>query len=320
MLGTILRQVAVAGITGSDLAKLEVPVPPIHVQKDIAKNGALLDDKIELNHQANQTLEQIAQAIFKSWFVDFEPVKAKIQAKQNGQDPERAAMCAISGKTLEELEQLSPETQQQLKTTATLFPDALVDSELGEIPEGWVVKSLGKKITPKKGKNITKETITAGNVPVVAGGLSPAYYHNAHNVTAPVITISASGANAGFINLYHKNIWASDCSFIDEVATDYLYSIYLFFKSRQVEITKMQQGAAQPHVYPKDLARLVLVDPSNEIWQELENIVRPFFESAKNNIAEASSLEELREILLPKLLSGEISIGETKSTTQAIAC
>jgi type I restriction enzyme S subunit len=161
---------------------------------------------------------------------------------------------------------------------------------------------------PKKGKNITKTTITPGSVPVVAGGLTPAYYHNAHNVTAPVITISASGENAGFINLYHQNIWCSDCSFVNKEEAEYLYSAYLFFKSRQDEITKMQQGAAQPHVYPKDLYRLALADPQKDIWQKVECVVTPLFESIKSNIEEVISLSELRDTLLPKLLSGELSI------------
>ena len=99
------------------------------------------DEKIELNRQINQTLEAMAQAIFKSWFVDFEPVKAKISAIEAGEDAEgitRAAMSAISGKTDEELDQLQaeqPEHYIQLKTTAELFPSAMQNSELGEIPE-----------------------------------------------------------------------------------------------------------------------------------------------------------------------------------------
>ncbi len=142
-----------------DQRKMTVTIPDINIQIEIAKVLGDLNDKIELNRQINQTLEQIAQAIFKSWFVDFEPVKAKIQAKQNGQDPERAAMRAISGKTDEELDQLSKEhdaqgsasvaggrtpgaTWQQLTTTAALFPDELEDSELGEIPKGWDVKKI----------------------------------------------------------------------------------------------------------------------------------------------------------------------------------
>ena len=162
-------------------------------------------------------------------------------------------------------------------------------------------------------KNITKKTVVSGSIPVVAGGLKPAYYHNCHNVTAPAITISASGANAGFVNLYHQNIWASDCSFVNEEETQYIYSIYLFFKSRQDEITKMQQGAAQPHVYPKDLSRIVLVDPPKEIWMKFEKSISSFFKKIKNNTNETLNLKNLRDGLLPKLLSGEVTINDLEA-------
>jgi type I restriction enzyme S subunit len=322
----------------SALGSLEFRLPPREIQDVIAQSLGSLDDKIQLNRQTNQTLEQIAQAIFKSWFVDFEPTRAKIAAKQKGGNAlaqSLAAQAVICGAiTLEQLQGLEEDyrglesqlhplitnkfphqlagldywTPDTLQTTADLFPDALVESEMGEVPKGWEVKTLDKKMIPKKGKNITKTTITPGSVPVVAGGLTPAYYHNAHNVTAPVITISASGENAGFINLYHQNIWCSDCSFVNKEEAEYLYSAYLFFKSRQDEITKMQQGAAQPHVYPKDLYRLALADPQKDIWQKVECVVTPLFESIKSNIEEVISLSELRDTLLPKLLSGELSI------------
>lgn len=302
----------------TSLKSIELRLPPLEIQNSIEEMLTSLDEKINLNRQTNQTLEHIAQAIFKSWFVDFEPTRAKIAAIEAGECPERAAMAAISGKSLVELDQLSNEQQAKLKTTAALFPDALVDSELGEVPVGWGVKTLDEKIVPKKGKNITHKTITPGDVPVVAGGLTPAYYHNAHNVTAPVITISASGANAGFINLYHQHVWASDCSFINREEFSCIYSAYLFLKSRQDEITHMQQGAAQPHVYPKDLARLVLVDPPKTIWMALENVIKPFFEKIKNNIDEEVSLGVLRDSLLPKLLSGELSIETTQTELEGV--
>ncbi len=120
----------------------------------IAKHVKTLSNKIELNRQTNQTLEQIAQAIFKSWFVDFEPTRAKIAAIENGQDPELAAMCTISGTPFDnpaqakaQLAQKTPAQLEQLKATAALFPEALVESELGEIPEGWEVtvhQNLGR--------------------------------------------------------------------------------------------------------------------------------------------------------------------------------
>src|SRR5690606_12699819 len=107
-----------------------------------------LEEKVGVNQKINQTLEQMAQAIFKSWFVDFEPVKAKIAALEAGgseEDALRAAMQAISGKGEEELTRLQteqPEQYAELRATAELFPSAMQDSELGEIPEGWKCLAL----------------------------------------------------------------------------------------------------------------------------------------------------------------------------------
>ncbi|MDO5841255.1 MAG: restriction endonuclease subunit S, partial [Methanosarcina mazei] len=120
----------------------------INYETKIAEILGKIDDKIELNLKINYTLEAMAQAIFKSWFVDFDPVKAKIAAIEAGEDSDgvtRAAISAISGKTDEELDQLQaeqPEHYIQLKNTAELFPSTMQESELGEIPDGWEVKSL----------------------------------------------------------------------------------------------------------------------------------------------------------------------------------
>ena len=133
----------VQGIKQAELLKIEIDVPPLRTQKIIANNEAYISKKINLNKKLNQTLEQIAQAIFKSWFVDFEPVKAKISALAAGgseEDALFAAMQAISDKDNAQLTQLqtdNPEHYNQLRTTAKLFPSAMQDSELGEIPEGW---------------------------------------------------------------------------------------------------------------------------------------------------------------------------------------
>jgi type I restriction enzyme, S subunit len=158
---------AVPGVNRNHLHMEKVCVPSDYVwQERIACYISKFDKKITLNSQTNQTLEEMAQAIFKSWFVDFDPVKAKI----NGEQPE----CMDAA-------------------TASLFPEKLVESELGLIPDGWEVKPCSEWVKITKGKNITKKTIVEGDVPVVAGGLKPAYFHNAHNVNGPAITISASG-------------------------------------------------------------------------------------------------------------------------------
>jgi type I restriction enzyme S subunit len=183
---------------------------------------------------------------------------------------------------------------------------------MGWIPEGWMECMFDVLAKPKKGKNITKQTIIEGNIPVVAGGLHPAYFHNTPNVYGPVITISASGANAGFVNLYQQDIWASDCTFISSNETDFLYSTFLFLKNRQDQITHMQQGAAQPHVYPKDLLRLRLANPPKTRWQEMETTIEPFFHKIAVNERESQNLAKLRDTLLPKLISGEMRIKDAE--------
>ncbi len=269
-----------------DIRKLPIPLPPQHVIQDISEIANALTNRIALLRETNSTLEAIAQALFKSWFVDFDPVRAK----QEGREPE--------GRDAD---------------TAALFPDSVEESELGLVPKGWVVKSLGQKFVPTKGKNITKLTVFTGEVPVVAGGLTPAYYHNEHNVDGPVTTISASGANAGYVKLYHENIWASDCSYVSKRHTNHVYSMYLFLKSRQAEITHMQQGAAQPHVYPKDLMRLLIVDAPVALWDNFESLVSPFFKQIRVGLAEASCLSNLRDTLLPRLISGQLRLPEAEA-------
>ncbi len=280
----------------------------------IGQNLSTLEDKIESNSQINQTIEQIAQAIFKRWFVDFEPVKAKIAARealladnpsatveQIAQAEQQAAIKAISGAG-----DIVP--TEQLQTLAELLPNQLVDSELGEIPVGWEITPFSKLTKLTKGKNITKKTVVHGNVPVVAGGLKPSCYHNTANVKGPVITVSASGANAGYVNMYFTDIWASDCSFICSKATKYLYTNYVLLKLKQKLITSMQTGAAQPHIYPKDFDRLNVVIPEGNLFDVVEDIFSGLFNKIKNNELENSSLSEMRDILLPKLLSGEIDL------------
>ncbi|MFI3276886.1 restriction endonuclease subunit S [Vibrio sp.] len=273
-----------ANISGKIIESLPCPKVDYQISKQIADLARKFDEKIILNSQTNQTLEEMAQAIFKSWFVDFDPVKAKM----NGEQPE--GMDAA---------------------TASLFPEKLVESELGLIPEGWEVKPFSKWVKITKGKNITKKTIVEGDVPVVAGGLKPAYFHNAHNVNGPAITISASGANAGYVNLYFENIWASDCSYISQPATPMFFLQYVALRYNQKKIFDMQTGAAQPHIYPRDFERLMIAVPNEELCRKLEDVFASFFGTVANNKQQNIELAALRDTLLPKLLSGEIEL-ETK--------
>ncbi len=176
------------------------------------------------------------------------------------------------------------------------------------VPEGWERKTLGDVTAVRKGKNITKDLTKSGSVPVVAGGLSPAYYHDTANVDGPVITVSASGANAGYVNFYQENIWASDCSYISRMSAEFLYYFYLFLKSKQKEIYGFQRGSAQPHVYPKDLQRLPLHFPAESIIRSFEEFVSHNFHQAGILIKQNKLLTQARDLLLPRLMNGEILI------------
>jgi type I restriction enzyme S subunit len=131
---------------------------------------------------------------------------------------------------------------------------------------------LGDVCILSKGKTITRATTSEGGVPVIGGGLGPTYYNNVANRKPPVITISASGANAGFVNYWNLPIWASDCTTIVEkpnspALIDYIYK---YLQSRQEFInTELRRGSAQPHVYPSDIADLDIPIPSLEKQKEI---------------------------------------------------
>jgi type I restriction enzyme S subunit len=182
-----------------------------------------------------------------------------------------------------------------------------VDKETG-LPEGWERKQLGKFTKILKGKNITKNKVREGSVPVVAGGLKPAYYHDTSNTSSPVITVSASGANAGFVNIYLKDVWASDCSFIDSSMSKFLFFIYNTMIHHQLKIFHFQKGSAQPHVYPKDLVRLEVVIPSYNLLVEFNNQAKHIFNFIRLVKNQNQLLKEARDILLPRLMTGMIDV------------
>ena len=269
------------------LRNLEFPIPPLQLQTKIADYLSLLDDRITLLRETNQTLEAIAQVLFKSWFVDFDPVRAKVEGKLP------AGIDAA---------------------TAELFPDAFEESELGVVPKGWAFQAVGDLLVPKRGKSITKTKCVEGDIPVVAGGLEPAYFHNQSNVSSPVVTISASGANAGFVRLYQRDIWASDCSFVSAEQTEAIYFWYVFLKFNQEKIYFMQQGAAQPHIYPSDLIRLhICSSQTDKLRGAFNSLVSPLFDRIGLNGAKIHTLSNLRDTLLPRLISGQLRIADAEA-------
>ena len=248
-------------ITFDVLSKECVMIPNINTQEKILAILTSLDNKIQLNRKINSNLEEQAKALFKSWFIDFEPFKG--------------------GK--------------------------FVDSELGKIPEGWEVCPLEQMGKFKRGKTIVAKNTKEGTVPVVAGGMEPAYYNNVANTKGPVITVSASGANAGFMRLYFQDIWASDCSFLDNTNENLLW-IYCFLDNNRRVLRHAQTGAVQPHVKPADINSILVCVPVHELIDKFQNVVRPLFLTIGLLQSETMRLQRTRDTLLPKLMSGEIKV------------
>lgn len=169
-------------------------------------------------------------------------------------------------------------------------------------------KVIGDTIIPKRGKNLLSKNAVFGKVPVVAGGLTPLTYHNISNTVAPVLAISASGANAGYVSLWDKPIWSSDSSYIDSSMTKDVYFWYVLLKKRQTEIYESQTGSAQPHIYPKHIASMPVCDLKSEEISNFTLLVTPIFSMIHNNKEESIQLSILRETLLPKLLFGELDV------------
>lgn len=187
---------------------------------------------------------------------------------------------------------------------------ALFDSLFPNISDGLC--TIGDYITPKRGRNLLSKDAVPGAVPVVAGGLEPSTYHNAANTQAPVLTISASGANAGFVNLWHKPVWSSDSSFIDSSMTEDVYFWFVMLKKRQREIFDAQTGSAQPHIYPQHIAAMTIRSLNQALMSDFTSQVTPLFALIGANKDENDRLTSVRDVLLPKLMSGEIDVSEVE--------
>ena len=176
------------------------------------------------------------------------------------------------------------------------------------VPEGWEPSKLGRLAEFKRGKTITKKEVVDGSIPVVAGGLEPAYYCNKSNTAERVITISGSGANAGHTKMYFEKVWASDCSYAHLATTPFLHFVYCYLKENKTTIDNMQKGAAQPHVYAKDINSLEVLLPTNGALDSFEQKASKIFDIIASQQSQIRHLTEARDRLLPRLMSGEIEI------------
>ena len=233
-------------VTLDTLRNIEVNLPDKDIQDKMVGILSLIDEKIDINNNVNDNLEQQIQLIF-----DY------------------------------------------------LFPDVCAGN-----------KHMGDFIIPKRGKSLLSKNAVHGNVPVIAGGLEPSIYHNVANTIAPVVTISSSGANAGFVNIWGVPVWSSDSSYIDSEMSRYVYFWYAYLKRHQNNIYNIQTGSAQPHIYPSHISSLPITDLDYKKIENYTEIVSPIFSTITKNHVENQHLQSLRDWLLPMLMNGQVTIND----------
>ncbi|PBJ81790.1 restriction endonuclease subunit S [Lysobacteraceae bacterium NML93-0399] len=322
-------------LTGKALAELKIPLPPIDRQRGLAKVLRSLDDKIALNRRINQTLEAMAQAIFKSWFVDFDPVKAKIAAIEQGQDPLRAAMRAISGKTDAELDLMPREHYDQLAATAALFPDAMQESELGEIPKGWSELCFGDVAQQAKGTvnpaTLPKELFTHYSLPAFDASRLP-IVETGESIKSNKTPVADGAVLVSKLNPHIPRIWLigrpgerAVCSteFIVWTPKAPANNAFVYgLASSPAFNSAMRQlvtGTSNSHqrVKPEQLADIRVFAANDEAISQYSMTVASMMEKIILNREGASILARLRDTLLPKLLSGELRVPDTERITEA---
>lgn len=313
-------------LTQGNLNRIPVRYPDPDYQKSIVRLLGSLDAKINLNRRINQTLEAMAQAVFKSWFVDFDPVKAKIAAIQEGRDPLRAAMSAISGKSAGELDALPPEQYDPLAATAAMFPDEMEKSELGEIPRGWVFKEVSDVAQFASGKvdvsSLNEDDyISTENMLENRAGVSRATTLPSVN---SVPSFTAGQILVSNIRPYFKKIWMARfdggrspdvLAFApaDPQWSEFLYNL-MYQDSFFEFMTRTAKGAKMPRGDKDAIMGWKFPCPEGFVMTHFSEKVRPNYGHIESLTSECKSLVTLRDTLLPKLLSGELNV---KALTEA---
>lgn len=174
------------------------------------------------------------------------------------------------------------------------------------IPEGWKVvlaSELGDFI---RGKNITAEEMQEGTIPVISAGIEPSGFHNQSNVKGVSLTISNSGANAGYLQINYSDIWAADCSYCNSAKHIYFY--YELLNNMRVVLFNLQKGAAQPHVYAKDINKMKILLPPSELIETADKKIKLMHEKIYSLEQQITNLTQQRDLLLPRLMSGKLEV------------
>ena len=289
------------------LRTIELPLPPLPEQRAIAHILGTLDDKIELNRRMNETLEEMARALFKSWFVDFDPVRAKMEGRWRPGE----SLPGLPAKYYD------------------LFPDRLVDSELGEIPEGWEMKTLGDvfKVNPKrllqKGQVATYLDManmpTRGHMPEIVVDRpfgSGVRFTNGDTLLARITPCLENGKTAFVDFLKEREVgWGSTEYLvlrpIHPLPEEFGYYLARNERFREFAIQGMSGTSGRQRVSAEALSHYPLALASNPVTKAFGKLVQPLMSKSSYAMRESRTLAALRDVLLPKLVSGELRLGES---------
>lgn len=287
----------VLGISQRELRKVEIPLPPLSEQRRIAHILSTLDDKIELNRQMNETLEATARAIFKSWFVDFDPVKAKKdERKPSGMDTK----------------------------TADLFPPAFQDSVLGKIPKGWKIGTLGeiaKNIRRSvKASEINFSDCFIGLEHMPRRNIALSQWETAVQIQSSKSRFQKGEILFGKLNPhFHKvgvapidGICSTDILVIQPIDEKW-FGVVLSLTSSDNFVSYTNacaKGTTLPRINWNDMSMYKIVLPQVEVAQKYTELIQPLINRIIENIHQSHMLSQTRDTLLPKLLSGEIRVGD----------
>ncbi len=305
-------------ITKGHIESFRLPLPPLPEQRAIAHILGTLDDKIELNRRMNETLEAMARALFKSWFVDFDPVRAKAKGQDPLPAPQSDAARQAGGLP---------------KHFADLFPDFFEDSELGEIPKGWEVKSVGDLADVVGGTTpSTKEAAYwdggrhAWATPKDLSGLSvPVLLDTERRITNAGLAQVGSGmlpkgtvllssrAPIGYLAVAEVPVAINQgfIAMVPKTGTSNLF-LLLWASVAHEEILSRANGSTFPEISKANFRPIPVVTPSAYVMQKFEQLARPLYERIVENARESRTLSALRDTLLPKLISGELRVKDAE--------
>ena len=290
-------------LTQRNLCRVAIPTPPLREQRAIAQILGALDDKIELNRRMNETLEAMARAIFKDWFVDFGPTRAKIEGRDSG-----------------------------LPThIADLFPDRLVDSEMGPIPEGWEVRPLVDLIELNPNRPLRKSQdapyLNMANMPTQ--GHAPAVvftrpygsgmrFMNGDTLAARITPCLENGKTAYVDFLEDGQIGWGSTEYIvmrpkPPLPNEFAYFLARSDRFREFAIQNMSGTSGRQRVQAKALSLFPMTNPSRKVAEAFGTLIHSFIVRASVTSGESRSLAGLRDSLLPKLVSGAIRLHKVEN-------